>query len=225
MKRISKITGAGILFVLLGVIPVPGYSLAGNVEKGLSIFKARNCASCHIVNKSQADRTIKAELSRKGPELWYAGDKFMPGFLATWLKNPMPIRPMNYYSLTEINKGGHARLSGAEADDVSAYLMSLGSGLVRPGVVSATNNLNGKKIFSKRLSCYGCHQVRRAGGVMGGVTGPTLADAGARLNPNWVFAFLKNPRAFKPVGAMPVYAGILNDAEIKDLTEYVSSSK
>jgi cytochrome c1 len=59
--------------------------------------------------------------------------------------------------------------------------------------------------------------------MAGGLSGPSFVAASERLNPDWVYAYLKNPKAFKPVKMMPVYSGILNEAEMKELASYIGS--
>ena len=162
-------------------------------------------------------------MAKKGPELWYAGSKFKDGFLAKWLANPQPIRPFAYNSITERNRGDHPKLSQKDSSDVAAYLMGLKSRDVKPLGLPAVDNPRGRIIFVKKQSCYGCHSARVRGKMAGGLTGPTFAGASERLNPDWVFAYLKNPKVFKPVKMMPVYAGILKESELKELASYVSS--
>ena len=50
------------------------------------------CASCHALTKP-ADATLDRLWSRKGPDLWYAGDKFNRDWLVAWLQKPTVIRP------------------------------------------------------------------------------------------------------------------------------------
>lgn len=57
----------------------------------------------------------------------------------------------------------------------------------------------------------------RWGKVPGGMRGPSLVGAGDRLNPDWILAYLQKPRVFKPVKMMPVFVGILGDADIKNV--------
>lgn len=200
----------------------PGRVHAGAAE-GKKAFEARKCASCHQAAGPASEKTIKDQLAKKGPELWYSGSKFKAGFLEKWLADPKPIRPMAYNSITERNRGDHPRLSGQEATDVAAWLMSLKSADVKPVGIRALDNPKGRIAFVRRHSCYGCHQVRTRGNIVGGFSGPSLADASERLNPDWIYAYLSKPAAFKPVKMMPVYAGILSDAEMKGLAAYVGS--
>jgi len=204
------------------LMTVPSLSNAG-VAEGNALFAAKKCASCHQIEGPAREKTIADQLAKKGPELWYAGSKFRDGFLERWLADPRPIRPLKYNSLTEPNASDHPALAPAEAADVARYLMTLKSGASKPSGVAARAVPLGRIIFLKRQSCYGCHTVLNRGNVAGGLSGPTLIGASRRLNPDWVYAFLSNPKVFKPVKDMPDYAGILDDAEIKALSGYVCS--
>ncbi|MFQ5735365.1 MAG: c-type cytochrome [Thermodesulfobacteriota bacterium] len=196
-------------------------SASAGPDAGKKVFEARRCGSCHQTEGPAREKTIADQLAKKGPELWYVGNKLKRGFLASWLADPRPIRPLKYNSLTERNPGDHPRLSVQEAASVTDYLMTLTSRDVRPSGVRARVNPRGRVIFIKKLACYGCHSVRVRGKIAGGLSGPTFVGASSRLNPDWVYAFLVNPKVFKPVKDMPVYAGILKSSEMKALAAYV----
>lgn len=220
MKGLERIGALFLAVVLAAAFSADAH--AGAAE-GKKVFEARNCAECHQAQGPAKEKTIKDQLARKGPELWYAGSKFKAGFLEKWLSSPRPIRPLEYNSLTKNNTGNHPRLSGQEATDVAAYLMGLKSPDVKALNIQPADSPKGRIIFIKKQSCYGCHTVRSRGKAAGGLSGPMLAGALERLNPDWIYAYLSNPKAFKPVKMMPVYAGILNDAEMKELAAYVGS--
>lgn len=209
---------AAVAFVLSGAGP----ARAGDGKK---VFEAKNCGACHQTQGPAREKTIEDQLAKKGPELWYAGSKLQKAFLEKWLKDPKPIRPMEFYSLTKKNAGGHPKLAGKEADDVAEYLMSLKSADVKPAGIQPKNSPQGRLLFDKKQGCYGCHSITKGGSVAGGLTGPTLVGAGERLQPDWIYAYFVNPKVFKPVKDMPVYAGIFTDAEMKTIAEYVSSFK
>jgi len=57
------------------------------------------------------------------------------------------------------------------------------------------------------------------------LNGPSLKSAGERLNPDWIFAYLKDTKTFKPVRQMPVFAGLLNEQDMQAVAEYVSTFK
>ena len=100
------------------------------------------------------------------------------------------------------------------------------SDAVEAGVIKAKKNLKGKLIFIKKMPCSGCHQSPgRRGKITGGFSGPSLVGAGKRLNPDWIYAYLKTPSVFKPVKAMPTFAGILKDKDLKNVATHVANMK
>lgn len=219
MMTFKRLLVAGLLSAsVLWSVP----SSAGLAE-GKKVFDANKCAGCHQVEGPAREKTIKDQMAKKGPELWYAGSKFKAGFLEKWLAAPQPIRPLAYNSLTEKNRGDHPRLSPKDASEAASYLMSLKSAEVKPLGIPAAESPRGRITFLKKQSCYGCHSMRVRGKMAGGLSGPSFVAASERLNPDWVYAYLKNPKAFKPVKMMPVYSGILNEAEMKELASYVGS--
>lgn len=194
---------------------------AGSAAGGKEIFKGKNCAGCHLT-----EGPTKGEGGENGPALWYAGSKFREGFLREWLKNPLPIRPIAYGSITEENPGNHPRLLEAEAKEVAAYLMTLKTGKVAGGAARSSDTaLLGSAVFEKKGGCYGCHRIKKEETTVGGLSGPSLVDAGKRLNPDWIYAYLKDPGYFSPPRGMPVYRGILEDREMKAAALYLSFQK
>ena len=190
---------------------------------GEALFNSKKCSECHQIKAPAKEKSIQDAMSKEGPELWYAGSKFREGFLKEWLSDPKPIRPMAYNSLTERNKGDHPGLSKTDAASVAEYLMNLKTPEVKPGSAKAVDSVKGRVIFEKKLGCYGCHQVSKGDYAVGGLSGPTLIGAGKRLTPEWVYAYLMNPKRFKGVTGMPVFAGAIGNEEMKILAEYVST--
>ncbi len=193
---------------------------------GKLVFEAKGCGGCHYTEGPAREKTIEDQLAKKGPELWYAGSKFQKAWLAGWLADPKPIRPLKFNSLTEDNPGGHPVLAAADAANMTDFLMSLTSDAVEAGVIKPKKNIKGKQIFIKKMPCSGCHQSPgRKGKISGGLSGPSLVGAGERLNPDWIYAYLKNPAVFKPVKAMPTFVGVLRDKDMKNVATYVSNFK
>ncbi|MFQ5439785.1 MAG: c-type cytochrome, partial [Paracoccaceae bacterium] len=94
------------------------------------------------------------------------------------------------------------------------------------GKVKVKKNAKGRQIFTKKMPCSGCHQYPgRRGKLAGGRTGPSLVNAGVRLNPDWVLAYLQKPKVFKPVKMMPIFVGILSDKDMKNVASYVGYFK
>ncbi len=75
----------------------------------------------------------------------------------------------------------------------------------------------GKKLYSNKYGCNGCHSI----GEEGGKVGPALDRAGFRLNGTWVYRWVKNPQAMKPETRMPALG--LSDADAKAVTMYLNT--
>lgn len=193
------------------------------VNEGKKIFESKKCSVCHQINGPASEKTIQDQLAKKAPELWYAGSKFKQEFLVKWLQDPKPIRPMEYYSLTRRNKADHPKLGQTEARDVAEFLMTLKSPDVKARGIKPASTPKARGIFIKKQACYGCHEVISGDKAVGGLTGPSFVKAGGRLQPDWIYSYLSNPKAFKPVRDMPDYNGYLTDEEMAMLAAYVSS--
>ncbi|MEE9195839.1 MAG: c-type cytochrome [Alphaproteobacteria bacterium] len=193
-------------------------------EAGRAVFEAKECQACHYTDGPAKEKTIADQLAKKGPELWYAGSKFQNDWLAAWLQEPTPIRPLKFNSLTEKNPGDHPKLGAGDAAAVTEFLMSLTSDQVEAGVIKPKRNPKGRLIFVKKMPCSGCHQFpARKKKFSGGLSGPSLVGAKTRLNPDWIYAYLLKPKVFKPVKMMPVFAGLLSEKDMKSVAAYVAN--
>jgi cbb3-type cytochrome oxidase cytochrome c subunit len=196
------------------------------VAGGKDVFEAKGCGGCHYTTGPAREKSIEDQLAKKGPELWYAGSKFQKDWLGKWLAEPKPIRPLKFNSLTQDNPGDHPKLAAGDVAPVTEFLMSLTSGEVAAGKVKPKKNPKGRQIFIKKMPCSGCHQFPgRRNKISGGRSGPSLAEAGVRLNPDWILAYLQKPKHFKPVKMMPVFAGLLSDKDMLNVARYVASFK
>ena len=212
------------LFATFSVLAMP--SAQADAAAGKAAFEANKCVECHYTDGPAKEKTIDDVLGKKGQELWYAGSKFNADWLGAWLSDPQPIRLVAYNSLKDMNPGNHPKLSAGDAASVKDFLMSLTSDAVEAGVVKPKKNPKGKLIFTKKMPCSGCHQYPdRKKGVKGGLSGPSLVNAKARLNPDWILAYLKNPQVFKPIKDMPNFVGILSDKDMLNVSRFVANFK
>ena len=75
----------------------------------------------------------------------------------------------------------------------------------------------GKRLYSNKYGCNGCHSL----GEEGGKVGPALDRAGFRLNGTWIYRWVKNPQAMKAETRMPALG--LSDADAKAVTMYLGT--
>lgn len=87
---------------------------------------------------------------------------------------------------------------------------------VKPEQVAEMVEL-GKRLYSNKYGCNGCHSI----GEEGGKVGPALDRAGFRLNGTWIYRWVKNPQAMKPETRMPALG--LSDADAKAVTMYLGT--
>lgn len=183
---------------------------------GKAVIEQNKCAACHEMNGSQA-KTFDDILNRKGPNLSYAGSKFKEKFLIDFLQKPYHIRPagtffINYTTAGEDIDRIHeppvcaSKLSGEDAQAAARYLMTLKdpnmqTGVYKPGIEFPKSNA--KMVFFKSAACTACHQVDTGGSIKGGISAPVLYNAGARLNGDWVFSYIKDPQHWEPKTFMP----------------------
>ena len=77
----------------------------------------------------------------------------------------------------------------------------------------------GKRLYQSKYGCNACHRVGDAGGVVG----PALDRAGFRLNPAWIYRWVRYPQAMKPETRMPNLG--LNDKDARAVVLYLSTLK
>jgi cytochrome c553 len=214
-----------VLFLAGGV----GSSIAAD---GKAVVGAKKCDSCHKM-QGPPDKTIAKVLKRKAPDLFYAGSKFKEAWLVGFLQNPTIIRPAGTVYASHIKAGEKkdeivdvkpcaAKLSKDEAEAVAKHLMTLKDASMKAGVIVDENfsKAKAKILFTQKEACHGCHRIKAD---EGGVSCPTLYNAGARLNPDWIYDFLKNPMKYDPKIWMPKRD--LSDEDFMLLSKFVASMK
>ncbi len=183
-------------------------------ENGDQILKNR-CASCHNL-KGPAASTLKVLWQRKGPDLFYAGNKYRSDWVEAWLQNPKRIRPAGMFYMNHIKPGPkrdlvdestltkHMKLSPADAKAVAQALagMKANSNLIKAEKHDASMAPGplGEMMFDKIYGCMACHQIEPG---FGGITGPEVYTAGKRLTPEFMLSYIRSPQAWDPKIWMP----------------------
>lgn len=215
-----------ILFLAIALSPV-AVAADGNA------ILNKDCVSCHNL-KGPAPQTLKELHARKGPDLFYAGNKYREDWLASWLQKPQRIRPAGEFYGDHLKRGDkrdevdasalkeHASLSKDDAAAVAAALMQLKpkSDLIakeklEPGAISG---FMGEMVFDKFLGCSACHRYEAD---EGGLSGPELYTAAKRLQPEYIASYIRNPQAWDPKTWMPNKH--VSDANIQKLVYFFES--
>ena len=192
-----------------------------------ALIKEKKCDACHSFSKDAS------KSPSEGPHLFFAGDKFQKDWLVAYLQKPEIIRKAGYindpgFLLGQPVSNPHMALSLNEARTVAEYLLTLKT----PGSVVAVdmeplsggNKAKAKALFERDYGCSACHEtINLAGKTHGGISGPSLVDAGNRLNAEWILRQLKTPKEFLDKGRMPVFQ--LEDDVLLQLTRYIMAMK
>lgn len=75
----------------------------------------------------------------------------------------------------------------------------------------------GKTLYTNTYGCNGCHSLNDVGGLVG----PALDRAGFRLNPTWIYRWVRNPQAMKKHTRMPNLGA--SDEDARALTYYLGT--
>ena len=210
------------LYLLMG-----GWLLYNPMLSHASLIQEKKCSECHRLSKDGNEKS--------GPDLFYAGNKFQASWLKQYLQNPMTIRiaggtgDPGFLKGIQANSQKHPALSKKDAGQVTKELMALML-LELPEEVDLLEPLTkGQKAkikyeFERTFSCISCHQsLNLAGKVRGGISGPSLVNAGNRLQANWVASWLKSPRTFSSKSRMPIYK--MEDEARLRLTQFIATLK
>ena len=188
--------------------------LAGTpqLNEGRNLLSREGCLRCHTV-KLPDGSTLKA--TDNPPSLSHLADKTSREWIYGWLKDPQA------YASTSTMPS--FKLSDNDARDISAFLIANSTPI--PGdtsTVSARVSADpaaGASLYGESF-CASCHAVQNAAGNMvGGDLGPELTRVGTKVKPEWLQAWLRNPRVYDPATAMPHYR--FKDGEIATLVGFL----
>ena len=210
------------LYLLMG-----GWLLCNPMLSHASLIQEKKCSECHRLSKDGNEKS--------GPDLFYAGNKFQASWLKQYLQNPMTIRiaggtgDPGFLKGIQANSQKHPALSKKDAGQITKELMALML-LELPEEVDLLEPLTkGQKAkikyeFERTFSCISCHQsLNLAGKVRGGISGPSLVNAGNRLQARWVASWLKSPRTFSSKSRMPIYK--MEDEARLRLIQFIATLK
>jgi mono/diheme cytochrome c family protein len=69
--------------------------------------------------------------------------------------------------------------------------------------------------------CATCHMIDGDGGT----SAPDLTRVGASRDAKWLREWIASPQTVDPSARMPPFGGVLNDAQLSTLVEYLAARK
>jgi cytochrome c1 len=184
------------------------------LNEGRRLLSREGCVHCHLV-KLPDGSTMKA--ADDPPSLSHIADKTTREWLFAWLKDPQA------YASTATMP--NFKLSDEDARDISAFLIANSTPVAGDNLAvsakASSDPAAGASLYGESF-CASCHAVQNAAGnLVGGDLGPELTRVGSKLKPEWVRAWLKNPRVYDPGTAMPHYR--FTDAQVATLAEFLKA--
>lgn len=192
--------GAGLLLVFALWFPALLPAAVARAAEPPTLLSALGCPACHT------DLDVPTDVATKAPPLGDAGLRYRPAYLFDFLRSPRSVRRH-----IEPTRMPNFHLSDQEALALTAFLETQ---TALPNLPALPEDLDEPiapeerfetddaflAVIGTEQDCLACHARGRSGGVLG----PDLKNAGARLTPGWMRRFLLAPSAWDvPDGTMP----------------------
>ncbi len=215
---------------------------APRVTEGFHLFERYGCYACHKVDWFPTKR-------RPGPTLAKITAKTTQSFIESWVSNPKSFRPTtwmpqifhleNYAADVTVaisNYGTGREVKGDEWSNaavaaVSAFVRSRASSEPFPPLPVSGDATRGREVF-RLAGCLACHNLAPFGEEERAAEtdlankrrvtnehGPNLRGIATKTNPEWLFAWLKDPKAYWAETRMPNLR--LSDQDAADVVAYV----
>jgi len=199
-----------------------------HLNHGRQLIARYNCIGCHQLQNIERPPML-------GPDLTRVGTKVSREWIYKWLKDPRTLTDADgkvtvdgVYTNPRMPR---FQLSDQELRALSAYLsvqrakpdgMSpTNHAIVR--AAKATDAIEQGQVRFNEMFCVTCHAlaVDRGGEttLIGGDIGPELTKVGSKVRPEWLAAWLRDPKAYLQHTRMPQYQW--SDKDLSQVTQYI----
>ncbi|MCS5703030.1 MAG: c-type cytochrome, partial [Acidobacteria bacterium] len=197
---------------------------APTLEYGLSIIENVGCYACHQVDRFDDARNV-------GPSLEHVGVKTNSEWAYNWVMDPKSFRPNTpmpkFFNLANTSDDNWLGRNQVEADAIVAYIFDASTDIDLDEAPNG-NSANGADIINS-VGCLGCHIVEEPGAPdypddqprFTGYRqqGPNLWGVGSKINADWLYTWVKNPKHYWADTKMPNLR--LSDREAADVTAFL----
>ena len=200
-----------------GVVDVPK---AHRLNTGIELVERHGCHGCHKIKGWEDRRKV-------GPDLSKVASKTNEEFIFRWIKEPRGLRPTRMPQFWDVRIDETPALlarNNVEANAVVAYLMENSAEETYPPPPPGDME-TGIELF-ETVGCMGCHRVGEdERGIEGLVNaahrtyGPNLDGTGSKVDAGWLYAWVRDPKAYWPETNMPNLR--LTKQEAADITAYL----
>ncbi len=200
----------------------------GLAKKGKNLMGSLGCFGCHNVPGLENRPRVGAELTAFGAKdlslLFFGYAHDIPHTLWDWTFNKIK-NPQVYATERIEQKMPNFHLSDEEANSLVTLLTSF-RGEEKEIPSEFKKNLSKKEDAIEKgrnlvrdLNCTGCHVIEGKGSAIA----PSLEGEGAKVQPEWLFSFLKNPILIRPWLTVRMPKFNLSDEDASSIVAYFSS--
>ncbi len=184
------------------------------LNEGRNLLASSGCVHCHTVKLPEGGTFQPTD---DPPSLLHIADKTTREWIFAWIKDPQA------YAASA--RMPNFKLSDDDARDISAFLIS--NSVPLPGDTLALSQKSvsdpsaGPALYGESF-CATCHAVQNAAGnLVGGDIGPELTRIGNKAKPEWLAAWISNPRDYDRGTAMPHYR--FTEQQVATLTSFLQA--
>ena len=168
------------------------------LNQGRALLARYGCVQCHSIKLPDGG---VMQATQDAPSLSHIADKTTREWIFAWLKDPQSYAA----SATMPN----FKLKDDDIRDISAFLIAnsnpVAGDTLPPISQKAADPTAGASLYGESF-CASCHAVQNAAGnLVGGNVGPELTRIGNKAKPEWLRAWIRNPRVYDPGTQMPHY--------------------
>ena len=196
-----------------GTVDVPQ---APKLNEGRRLAGTFSCFGCHKIKGFES-------YWETGPGLLHVQSKLQQDWIVRWLQNPKAFRPSTkmprLFHLSNTSDPDSADKNNALIAGIAHYLIKNSEPVSLENVPGKGDPETGKKLV-ETLGCLGCHS---AGDKQANDHGPELLNLGSKVKPEWLYSWLKNPKAYHAGTRMPDLR--LSNEEAAHITSYLLQQK
>jgi mono/diheme cytochrome c family protein len=202
-----------------GMVEVPK---ATHLNTGVLLVEKYGCYGCHKIKGWETLRKV-------GPDLTKVTSKTSEDWIVRWIKEPKAFRPTRMPQVWDVRPDETAeqkRRNDVEAAAVATYIVANAKPETYP-TPPAGDLAAGRKTFES-VGCLACHRIGDDNRGIDAIAaasfrthGPNLDGTGSKVNPGWLYAWVKNPKGYWHETRMPNLR--LSDKEAADVTAYLMS--
>lgn len=204
------------------------------IEEGERLVRKYGCAGCHDIPGMEAESRIGVELTTFGDklleELFFGYRTDIPITWEGWTYHKLKT-PRTYETERIEQLMPQFDLGEADIEALMVFLKSRGEHKVPQHFRPQQREREAALVEGRRLvatyNCVGCHVIEQKGGAIlaryketPALAPPILNGEGAKVQPDWLFSFLKRPISLRPWLKVRMPTFNLSDAEAAALVEY-----